>query len=757
MADQPQAWQQVTAGNNAYVAGRDLVINDGTGVAELGVPGLLPRDVPAFTGRDAELARLAAQAGGGRVVVSAIGGTAGVGKTALAVHAAHRLLPLFPDGHLYADLRGYTEGQGPAGPGEVLQVFLRRLGVPAEEIPAELEERSGLLRQVLASRRVLMVVDNARTEAQVRPLLPGAGGSLVMVTSRSVLPGLEVDARISLDVLPGSEAAAMLAEVIGAARADAEPQAVAEVARLCGRLPLALRIAGQLLATHPAWPVARLAQMLASEQDRLGRLGAGDLQVRAAFEVSYRQLAEEDARLFRLLGLHPGPDFNAGSSAALAGIEEASAALVLDRLAGVHLIAEDATGRFFMHDLLRLYARQLSGDDAGEREQATDRLLDYYLNSANAADDHLRALAGAPLPAEFTGRDDALAWLDAERLNLIGAVAMAAVTGRGQIAVRLPLILGTYLSWRRRFDDWLTVLAVSRDFARRQGNRAHEAMALTQLGIALREARRFEEAIRAHQDAVAIHRETGDRHREGRALNNLGAALREAGQCEEAISAHQDAVAISQGIGDRHGEGMALGNLGAALQQVRRFEEAIRVHRDAVAIHRETGDRHGEGMALSNLGLALREVGQCEEAISAHQEDLAICRETGDRHGEGMALGNLGAALQQVRRFEEAISAHQDAVAIYGETGDRHREGITLNNLGLALQQVRRFEEAISAHQDAVAIFREAGDRHREGMALKNLESARSAVRRLSAPSSGADSSTPPGRSGAALTASPSM
>jgi len=224
----PGSRRKATVGRDAYVAGRD--INNCYGSAEPVVPGLLPRDVPGFTGRDGELARLAALAGGGRVVVSAIGGTAGVGKTALAVHAAHQLLPEFPDGHLYADLRGYTEGQDPAGPDEVLQVFLRRLGVPAEEIPAELEERSGLLRQLLARRQVLMVLDNARTEAQVRPLLPGTGGSLVLVTSRSVLPGLEADERISLDILPEAEAAAMLAQVIGA-RAEADPQAVAEVAR----------------------------------------------------------------------------------------------------------------------------------------------------------------------------------------------------------------------------------------------------------------------------------------------------------------------------------------------------------------------------------------------------------------------------------------------------------------------------------------------------------------------------------------------
>ena len=389
MPDQPQIRQKAVAGRDAYVAGRDLIVNvGGAGATTLGVPGLLPRDVPGFTGREGELARLVGLADGGRVVVTAIGGTAGVGKTALAVHAAHQLADEFPDGHLYADLHGYTEGQDPAQPGEVLETFLRSLGMPAEEVPAKVEERSGLLRQVLASRRVLMVLDNARTEAQVRVLLPGAGGSLVLVTSRSVLPGLEVDERISLDVLTADEAVAMLADLAGTARAAADPEAVAEVARLCGRLPLALRIAGQILAAHLAWPVARLARMLAGEQDRLAQLGTGDLQVRTAFEVSYRQLPDADARMFRLLGLNPGPDFDTAAAASLAGIDAEAAGPVLDRLMLASLATEDSAGRFRIHDLLRLFARQTcqEADDQASRDAAEIRLVSYYTELARFLD-----------------------------------------------------------------------------------------------------------------------------------------------------------------------------------------------------------------------------------------------------------------------------------------------------------------------------------------------------------------------------------
>jgi tetratricopeptide (TPR) repeat protein len=305
-----------------------------------------------------------------------------------------------------------------------------------------------------------------------------------------------------------------------------------------------------------------------------------------------------------------------------------------------------------MHDLVRLYAQRLSDEhaEADGREQARDRLLGFYLHMADAADDHLLALPGMAVPEEFTGRDAALEWLDAERASLVAAVTMAAATGRDQAALPLPLLLGVYFEWRRRFDDWIAT-TISLDAARRLGNRHGEGMALTNLGVALREVRRFDEAITACQDAAVIFRETGD----------------------------------------RRGEGMALTNLGLALGEVRRFEEAITACQDAAVIRRETGDRHGEGMALGNLGLALREVRRFEEAITACQDAAVIFGETGDRHGEGTALNNLGLALAEVRRFEEAITACQDAAVIFRETGDEYREGIALENLegARAAQQTR--------------------------------------------------------------------
>jgi tetratricopeptide (TPR) repeat protein len=684
MPDQPQIRQKAAARRDAYFAGRDLVVVAGAGATEPVVSGLLPRDVPGFTGREEELSALTALAGGGSVVVSAIGGTAGVGKTALAVHAAHQLVNEFPDGHLYADLHGYTEGQDPVEPGEVLEVFLRRLGVPAEEMPVTTEERSGLLRQVLASRQVLMVLDNARSEGQVRPLLPGAGGSLVLVTSRSMLPGLEADARISLDVLPEDEAVAMLAGLAGAARAGAEPGAVRELAGMCGRLPLALRIAGQVLAAHSAWPVAKMTQLLAEERDRLERLGAGDLRVRAAFAVSYGLLEQGDARLFRLLGLHPSPDFDVLAAAALAGIDSEVAGRVLDRLAEAHLVSEDAAGQFGMHDLLRLFARGIcrDTDSQQDREAAEARLVNYYAALAtfldSCVDPNLRPAAereaeqaGVPLPS----MREALVMFQAERRSLVAVLGLAAQHGWDEQVWRLSESMGDSLGILHYLDDLLTVIEAALAAARRAGERVAEGVILINLGTTYCDIERFEEAIGCYEQALTIRQETDD----------------------------------------RYGEGLATHGLGLAYQGLRRFEEAIGCFQQALAILRETDNRRAQGRAMNDLGNTYGKLRRFEEAVGCFQQDIAICRETGDRYGEGQTLNNLGAAYWELRRFEEAITCYQQSLAIKREIGDRYGECLTLENLGIAYRKMGQPGQAAMCWREAAVAMRDAGDHEKAG------------------------------------------
>jgi tetratricopeptide (TPR) repeat protein len=700
----------------------------------------LPSVVAGFTGRDTELVVMAGlldPAATGIAMVLAVAGMAGVGKTALAIQAGHaaRQRGWFPGGVLFIDLHGYDDV--PVEPEQALDALLRALGVAAEHIPPGAEARAGLYRSVLAgiSEPVLVIADNASSEGQARPLLPGSGPHRVVVTSRRTLGGLEARL-VDVKILDDAAGVMLLDAVLRAARPDDERisgdlGAAERLAGICGGLPLAMRLVAALLVADAMRSVSELADDLSVEQVRLEGLRydngghAGVPSVAAAFELSYRRLDETSARVFRALSLNPGPDLSAAAVAVLADLPAIQIRALLSDLARAHLIeaAPGVVGRWRMHDLLRLYAQRQSDAHAetDRREYARDRLLDYYLRVADAANDHLRALPGSFVPEDFTGQADALAWLDAERPNLVAAVKMAADTCRNHAALDLAMALAQYFLWRRRFDDLLVTAAVSLNSAHRLSDRHGEGGALGNLGNALEGLRRFEEAIGAHQDAIAIFRETGDRHLEGQALGNLGNALEGPRRFGEAIDAHQHAAAIFREIDDRHGEGMALGNLGVGLGEAQRFEEAIGAHQDAIAIFRETGDRHHEGQALGNLSNALGGLRRFEEAIGTLQAAAALYRETGDRYGEGQALSNLGAALEGLRRFEEAIGALQDAIALYREIGDRYGEGQALGNLGVALRDVRRFEEAITTLQMAAAIFWETGDRHSEGRVLNNL------------------------------------
>jgi tetratricopeptide (TPR) repeat protein len=709
----------------------------------------LPGVAEGFTGRDAELAEITALLDPaetpGAVVVSAVAGLAGVGKTALAIQAGYAALHAgwFPGGVLFIDLHGYDDA--PVQPGQALDALLRALGVAAEHIPPTTEERAALYRSKLAQigDPVLIIADNASAEAQVRPLLPGSGPHRTIVTSRHTLAGLRARL-LDVTVLDEEAAVALLDVALREARPSdnriaTDRSGAARLAGICDGLPLALQITAALLKADPSRTVSEVADELGDEVRRLESLqyddggGTSAPSVAAAFELSYRQLDEAAARVFRLLPVNPGPDVSTAAASVLADLPVSEVRRVIGQLVRAHLVeaAAGAAGRWRMHDLLRLYARQVSDAqaEADGREQAWYRLLGYYMDTAQAADTHLKALPGMPVPADFTGRDNALAWLDAERPSLIAMVTVAASTGQERVAMLLPIRLAEYFDWRRRFDELLATSIISRDAARRLGDREGEAAAGTNLGVALREGRRFDEAITALQEAAAIYREAGDRLHEGAALANLGNALVQTGRLEEAITALQEDLAICRELGDRQGEGITLNNLGPALGEAGRFEEAITALQEAAAIHRETGDRHGEGIALTNLGLALRGKGRFEEAITALQEAAAIHRETGDRHGEGAVLNGLGPALREAGRVEEAVTALQEAAAIYRETGDQHGEGAALNSLGNALWEAGRVEEAVTAHQKAAAIFRETGDRRSEGIALGNLEVDRTAQR----------------------------
>ena len=702
-----------------------------------------------FVGRDIQVDQLLglldpSGSGPATAVVSAIGGLAGVGKTALARHVAQIAVGQgwFPGGAVFIDLNGYDPDlKDRVAPGQVFGPLLRALGVPAEQIPPTLDGQAAVYHHHLAwlaeqGRPVLLVLDNASDVDQLTGLLPTYGVHRVLVTSRHTLGDLDGVRILDLDVLDTAEAAALVDQALrernpADRRAIADPGHTAELAEACGYLPLALRIAAALLADGSGMTVTDLAEELADTATRLDTLAYGSRAVAAAFDLSWQHLSEHDpaaARLFRLLPVNPGPDLSVDTAAALAGLSPSRVRPLLRALRRAHLVEPGTTpGRWRMHDLVRAYAIRLA-DDHVEPENyaaATARLLDHYLTTADAANDHLTALPGQPVPGRstvrFTGRDQALAWLDIERPNLTAAVDLAAATGDHNITVRLATAMAHHLSWRRHLHDWVTVATTACHAAQHLANPHYEAVAWTNLGITLGQVRRFDEAITALEHARDIYQQTRDHHGEAGAWTNLGVALREVRRFEEAITALECARDIYQQTGDRHREGMAWNNLGTALGQVRRFEVAITAHEIARYMFQRTGDRHGEGMAWNNLGTALGQVRRFDEAITAHQTARDIYQQTGDRHGEGMAWNNLGTALGQVRRFDEAITAHHRDLEICREIGDRHGEGSAWNNLGIALREVRRFEEAITAHTTARDIYQQTGDRHREGMAWNNL------------------------------------
>ncbi len=545
------------------------------------VPRQLPVDVDGFTGRQAALADLDKLLGRGNddgvlepVVVSAVVGTAGVGKSALAIHAAHRLAGRFPDGQLYVNLQGATTGLPPLEPLEVLGRFLRALGVNPAAIPGDLQEAAALWRSQVAGRRLLVVLDEAADAAQVRPLLPATPGCGVLVTSRRVLASLERAHHLHLDVLAPDDAIHLLGRLAGPQRVAAEPQAAAEVARLCGLLPLALRIAGARLAARPAWPLRTLIDRLAAAQARLDELELADLGVRASFQVSYEQLRTSGdptdraaAEAFGLLGLPDGPELGVAVAARLLDVGEQAAERVLELLADAHLLETPAPGRYRLHDLLRLYAHELAAQSHPEpdRAAALTRALGFYAATTwgtlavlrpgdyrlARADDRWRNGG-----LEVADEHSALAWLEAERANLLAAIQQAATTPGipNELATQLAHGLFGFLWVRGHWDDWLRVSRLALAAAQRTGDRAAQAHAHNDLGLAHYRQGRYEQALACHQEGLAIFRELGDPDGQAESLRELGETLRALGRQNEARTHWREALAIFEELGTTHAD-----------------------------------------------------------------------------------------------------------------------------------------------------------------------------------------------------------
>ena len=646
-------------------------------------PAQLPAAVADFAGRGWEIGQLDAMLAGrtpGGMLIALIEGLGGIGKTALALHWAHKLRGRFPDGALFTDLRGYHPTGVSANPSDVLAGFLLALGVAPDAIPPDLNSRSSLFRSVMDGKRMLLMLDDASDAEQVEPLLPGSAGCLVLVTSRARLSGLVVRhgaRRLCLSGLPDAEALALIGGIVGDARVTAEPRAAAELVARCANLPLALRIVADRAAGRPGRPLADLVAELRSESDRLDALSmTGDeaTAVRGVFSWSYRALPAESARAFRLLSLYPGLEPSVPAMAAIVGTSTSTIRRLLDSLAAVHLVEETGRDGYRLHELVRLYAaeRVRDEDSDAETDAAIRRLITWYVYTAEAADRVLlpqRRRHPLPkpdvTPLEFADHAAAMAWCEAERPTVVRLTHDAAQRNMHDLAWRLPTTLWGFLSLRNHWAD----------------------------------------LINTHQVALTSSRALGDRVGQAIVLNNLGVAKANVGRPDHAHTLLCQALALRKEVGDTWGLAAVSNNLGSLHRSRGEFNTAVAHHDRAIMLFRQAGDKCGEGQALNHLGSACLSLGRLSDAISYYQRALGVLSEVGDLLGQAETLDSLGSAYQVLADYDAAVDCHLRAVLMFRELGDRSGEAGGLDNLGLALAGDGAGALARDSWQHALALF----------------------------------------------------
>jgi DNA-binding SARP family transcriptional activator/tetratricopeptide (TPR) repeat protein len=680
------------------------------------VPAQLPLDAPGFSGRHEELGLLhemlpAKSAGSGQASSSAaspgeaspgeanpgeaspgeantdqtvpivvISGTAGTGKTALAVRFGRQVAKRFPGGQLYVNLRGLDPATPPMEPAEALRFFLDALGVPPYRIPADTEGRSALFRSMLDGKRMLIVLDNARNVAQVRPLLPGSPGSLVVVTSRNELTGLvaaEGAVPLTLDVLSYAEAREMLVRRLGQDRAAAEPEAADEIIFSCARLPLALGIAVGRAAGRPKRPLTEVAAELRDARGRLDALEAGDAvtNVRAVLSWSYDQLSEPAARMFRLLGVHPGPDISLSAAASLAGLARADAGTALRELGRTHMVAEYLPARFTFHDLLRAYAADQAErhDPAAERRAAVHRVLDHYLHTAMAASHRfspfrspLQLASPQPgvLPADVADKEQAMAWFDAEVPVLLALIAFADTGGFDTHAWQIPWTLGPFFNRRGRWQDYIATQQTALAAAGRLGDTLALAHAHHLLGHVQSQVGDYEEADPNFRRALDLFRELGDRPNEAVVLNGLAGMLEKQERYPEALAVALDALRMLKAVGHWWTQATLENGVGWLYAHLGQYDRALTHCQRALALHRDSGHRGGTADTLDSLAYVHLHLGDIAQAKAHYAKAIEAYREIGSPFGEGNSLAGLGDALLAEGDPGAAGTAWHEAVTI---------------------------------------------------------------------------------------------
>lgn len=697
-------------------------------------PSTMPRDDPDFTGRATELKKLAdwmnsEQARSG-VPVIVVSGLPGVGKTELAVHAAWTLGDQ-DSAQLFLEL--HTPDGNPSEPMAALGTLLRELGVADHLIPASVEDRAALWRSLLADKRALVVLDNAAGAAQVRPLLPGGAGCRVLITTRRKtidLPGMHW---LPLEPLPPAEAAELFARIAGDDRGD--EAGVAAVLRLCGYLPQEIHFAASELRRHPAWSVAELER-------RLREGPGGGREVGAAFELTYRHLTAASRRLLGQLTLHPGPGFSRYAATALMGSRALSEAQrALDVLSDYHLIDETSPGHYVFRDVVRRHVRGLAGDGDGAagREQAMDRLVDYYLYVADQADRltypfHRRlpvAVRHVPVSIPpLRTRGDCREQMDAERPSLLAVARYAAAHGWNEQAGLLAHVLARFLDTWGYWAEASELHRLAAGAWRSMRNTPGEAKALTELSLAVARMGRHDDALRHASEALALARGAADRAAAADALDRMGNCLWYLARYPEALARFDEALAIWRALGDKDGEADALMYSGIVAWHLSDYPEALRRTERALAIYRRLGNEQGEANALNNLGDLQHEAGSHDQALTSYTAALTMHKDLGDRQGEAIAVNNIGNASRDMGRHEDALACYRAALDIYRDIGDLRCEADSLNNMGTAYLRMGQPGDALDHHHRALVIAHQLAERFLTAESLNGSGRARLAAGR---------------------------
>ncbi|HEY4457216.1 MAG TPA: BTAD domain-containing putative transcriptional regulator [Pseudonocardiaceae bacterium] len=717
---------------------------------ELGPPKALPYDIPDFVGRADELAQIFDRVRdniGHGLTIAAIDGMPGVGKTSVILHAAHLLTGQFPDGQLFIDLHGFTPGQEPMTPEAALEVLLCEIGVPHDRIPDDLTARAALWRAEAAGRKLLLLLDNAFDTRQVRPLLPGTPGSLVLITSRARLTSL--DGILPLSLAPPSQEDGMqlLRLIIGTDRVEREIDAARDLVSACGCLPLAIRIVSTRLLNRPQWSIEHMVERMHRAGRRMHELSVDDRSVAVAIKLSYDALSQDQQRIFRLLGMLPGAEFDVHAVAAIAGLPVRQAELLLEDLLDTRLIGQRVLDRYSLHDIVHSVARDIADATEPERNRAVAwrRLFDYYMRVADTAASLIQPGRAemnfdyeqppADVPA-LPDADAAMRWFDVEHATLLAAVRAAQAAGLDQHACHLPRALAYYLQLRGRMADLDQVLRIAVAAARRLGDPLMEGRTLINLSIPYWHFGRLQEALDCAEQALAIAEQEQDVLNTGMCYGRIGMLLNSLGQYEEALSYHRLALRAYRKTGRRQEQSRTLASVSVAHSALGQYEDALHAALRAGAIDRDTGDTGSQVISLVNVANARIGMREFDQALGVLADTLSLARSIGSPNGEAVTLARLAEAYRRLGRYDDALDAGARSLRILWAIERPAIAAAVENTLGLVYQACGEYDLALSRHRQAHTLADQVSFRIELARALDGMAHAQ---RQLGNPAAAAE------------------